>query len=127
MSARRGGAPRATIPAMKPILPIVLTLLLAACAVQAPPPAPPGTPSAPQTMPPWYQQAAKNGVRVCPIDTDKSLITVLVRRGGPMARFGHDHVVASRTVSGYAAPDAGRADFQFRLDALSVDEPALRL
>ena len=43
-----------------------------------------------------------------------------------MARFGHDHVVASRTVTGQVAPDAGRADFQFRLDQMTVDEAALR-
>jgi isopentenyl diphosphate isomerase/L-lactate dehydrogenase-like FMN-dependent dehydrogenase len=49
-----------------------------------------------------------------------------VRRGGPLARLGHDHVVASHTVSGFAAPAAGRADILFRADALIVDEPALR-
>ncbi|SHG67492.1 YceI-like domain-containing protein [Massilia sp. CF038] len=112
---------------MKPILSILMTLLLASCALQAPPPVPPpaASPSAPDA-PAWYQQAARDGVLVCAIDSAKSLITVLVRRGGPMARFGHDHVVASRSVEGFAAPAAGRADVQFRLDALSVDEPGLR-
>jgi polyisoprenoid-binding protein YceI len=35
-------------------------------------------------------------------------------------------VVASRSITGFAAPSAGRADFQFRLDQMSVDEPGLR-
>jgi hypothetical protein len=60
------------------------------------------------------------------IDPTQSLIAVTVRRGGPLARLGHDHVVASRTITGFAAPGQGRADFSFRLDQMTVDEPALR-
>lgn len=112
---------------MNPIrtLPLLLcAALLAACTTQAPQPAVPSTGSAPDIS--WYEQAAKAGQPVYTIDSAQSLITVVVRRGGPMARFGHDHVVASRTVTGHVAPDAGRADFQFRLDQMTVDEAALR-
>jgi hypothetical protein len=49
-----------------------------------------------------------------------------VRRGGAFARMGHDHVVASRSIEGFVAPDAGRADFRFRLDQMTVDETGLR-
>ena len=42
-----------------------------------------------------------------------------------MARLGHDHVVAVRTLSGHVAPDMGRADLAFRLDQMTVDEPPL--
>jgi hypothetical protein len=49
-----------------------------------------------------------------------------VRRGGLLARLGHDHAVASRSVAGYAAPSAGRVDISFRADQLTVDEPGLR-
>ena len=98
-------------------------LLLAACAVQAPPPAPA---AAPDTSAAWYQQAARSGKKVYQIDAAQSLITVTVRRGGALARLGHDHVIASRSVAGFVAPDAGRADFHFRLDQMTVDEPALR-
>ena len=35
-------------------------------------------------------------------------------------------MVASRTVEGSVAPGLGRADLQFRLDQMSVDETALR-
>ena len=98
-------------------------LLLAACAVKAPAPLPA---AAVETGEAWYQQAARSGKKIYQIDSAQSLITITVRRGGALARFGHDHVVASRSVTGFAAPDAGRADFHFRLDQLTVDETALR-
>ena len=88
-------------------------------------PAVPGpAPAAPSADPlSWYRTAREPVYR---IDSGRSLIAVTVRRGGPLSRLGHDHVVASRNVEGYAAPSAGRADFQFRLDELTVDEPELR-
>jgi polyisoprenoid-binding protein YceI len=61
------------------------------------------------------------------IDAAKSLIAVTVRRGGVLARLGHDHVIASHTVSGTVSPAQNRADFQFRLDEMKVDETDLRL
>jgi hypothetical protein len=60
------------------------------------------------------------------IDTAQSLIAVTVRRGGVLARLGHDHVVASRAITGTVAPAQNRADFQFRLDQMTVDEAGLR-
>jgi hypothetical protein len=44
-----------------------------------------------------------------------------------LARLGHDHVVASHTISGTVSPTQNRADFQFRLDEMKVDEADLRL
>jgi hypothetical protein len=109
---------------MKPIRTYLLPLLLlAGCAAQLPPQRP-VTPV--DTGSTWYQKAAEAGKQVYRIDAAQSLITITVRRGGALARLGHDHVVASRTLDGYVAPDAGRADFHFRLDQMSVDEPALR-
>ncbi|MBC7454894.1 MAG: hypothetical protein H7335_14560, partial [Massilia sp.] len=75
---------------------------------------------------PWYRQAAAAGSAVLVIDPAQSLIAVTVRRGGALAHLGHDHVVASRGVTGFVAPGAGRADFSFRLDQMTVDEPDLR-
>jgi len=49
-----------------------------------------------------------------------------VRRSGSLARLGHDHVVASREVVGYVAPDEGRADLYVALARMQVDEAALR-
>jgi polyisoprenoid-binding protein YceI len=109
---------------MKPLrLYLLPLLLLAACAAKAPlaPPVPLETGEA------WYQQAARSGKKIYPIDSAQSLIAITVRRGGALARLGHDHVVASRSVTGFVAPDAGRADFHFRLDQMTVDETALRV
>lgn len=110
-------------------LPILTALMLCACTVQAPAPVsipapvsepvPAGTPDTFR----WYRTAKEPVYR---IDPAHSLIAITVRRGGPFARFGHDHVMASRSVQGYAAPRTGRADFGFRLDELTVDEPGLR-
>lgn len=107
---------------MKPTRALLLAALLAGCA-RAPVPVPP---PAGDNAAAWYRQAAAAGSKVLVIDPAQSLIAVTVRRGGPLARLGHDHVVASRRVTGFAAPQAGRADFSFRLDQMSVDEPALR-
>ncbi|NHZ90476.1 YceI family protein [Massilia sp. CCM 8733] len=108
---------------MKPIRTYLpLLVLVAGCAsTTAPPPAP--TPAAPAFG--WYQDAVR-ARQVLRIDSALSLITVTVRRGGTFARMGHDHVVASRSIEGFVAPDAGRADFRFRLDQMTVDETGLR-
>ena len=104
-------------------LPLLMTcLLLAACtplAVTPPVPASPAAASVPLAPP-------ARGEKLLTIDTQATLLTITVRRGGALARLGHDHVVASRTVTGWVAPDLKQADFQFRLDAMSVDESALR-
>jgi hypothetical protein len=104
--------------------PLLALLLLAACATAPVPTQPPA--SAPPASMQWYQDAAAEGKTVWAIDSKASLIAVTVRRGGPMARLGHDHVVASRSVEGMVAPDAGRAQFRFRLDQLRVDDSDLR-
>lgn len=120
---RRNAVSRATMAGMKPIKGYLLLLLLAGC-VSTLPPQRPVTPV--DTGAAWYQKAQQAGKKVYRIDAAQSLITITVRRGGALARLGHDHVVASRTLDGFVAPDAGRADFHFRLDQMSVDEPALR-
>lgn len=103
------------------LTPLLALCLLTSCAERA---------STPPAIEPdethWYQQAKAAGRQVLTIDSAQSLITVTVRRGGLLSQFGHDHVVASRGITGFAAVQDGRADFQFRLDQMSVDEPALR-
>jgi hypothetical protein len=73
-----------------------------------------------------YEQAAAQGKPVYRIEPGRSLLAITVRRGGSLARLGHDHVVASRGVQGFIAPEEGRADLYVPLAELSVDEPALR-
>jgi hypothetical protein len=60
------------------------------------------------------------------VDPHRSLIAITVRRGGAFARFGHDHVVAVRTLEGRVMPNEQRADLHFRLDQMTVDEAELR-
>lgn len=75
----------------------------------------------------WYDAAAARGEALLRIDAATSLVEIEVRRGGSMARFGHDHIVASHNVQGLVAPKAGRADLFVALEELTVDEPDLRL
>ena len=74
----------------------------------------------------YYQQQAKAGKPVYRADPAASLVVIEVRRGGSLARLGHDHVVASHDVTGYVAPGEGRADLYVALAKLVVDEPELR-
>ena len=73
-----------------------------------------------------YRAAIARGEPVFRIDPARSLVVIEVRRAGSLARVGHDHVVASHDVQGYAAPGQGRSDLYVPLGRLVVDEPALR-
>lgn len=102
---------------------------LSAC-TQLPPPAstPATTPAtalatAPATV---AQPSTPNAGPLLHIDAAQSLIVATVRRGGILARLGHDHTVASHTVSGTVSPSRNVADFQFRLDEMKIDEADLR-
>ncbi len=100
--------------------------LISACA--APPPVP--VSSAPEVPPgfpeTYYREAAAQGALVFRIDPAESVVVIEVRRGGSLARLGHDHVVASHEVEGFVVPSAGRADLYVRFDRMIVDELALR-
>src|SRR5712691_3606704 len=103
----------------------MLALMLGACA-------PPVRERGPAAGPPadfpgaHYLEALAQGKPVFRVDSRESFVAIEVRRGGSLARLGHDHVVASHEVGGYVAPDEGRADLYFQLDRLEVDEAALR-
>jgi len=98
--------------------------ILAACAqlprVEAPSAPPAEFPEA------YYLQALKQGKPVFRVDSRESFVVIEVRRSGSLARLGHDHVVASHDLTGYVAPDEGRADLYVALARMQVDEPALR-
>lgn len=105
--------------------------LLCACAPQRPPLQPPLQPvvdmsEAPVLPSEYYRQAEAKGGNILRVDTRQSLVLLEVRRAGPFAHLGHDHVVASHDVSGFVAPEALRADLSVPLDKLVVDEKALR-
>jgi YceI-like protein len=103
---------------------LAAVLLIAGCAelvrVEAPVAPPAEFPEG------YYRQASKEGKPVYRVDPAQSLVVIEVRRGGSLARLGHDHVVASHDVTGYVAPGEGRADMYIALARLAVDEPALR-
>lgn len=113
-------------PISKLCLAAACAALLAACAPVVPPPAT-GETAAPAGFPvAWYRQAESAGRGILHVDPMHSLVLVEVRRGGPFARFGHDHIVASHDVNGYVDPAAGRADLFVPLDRLAVDEQPYR-
>lgn len=104
----------------------ILAGLVSACAPQIREQVP-AEKAAPAAFPEaYYREAAAQGKSVFRVDPAQSLVVIEVRRVGSLARLGHDHVVASHDVEGYAAPDEGRADLYVRLERLVVDEPALR-
>lgn len=78
----------------------------------------------------YYRDAAARGEPVYRIDSERSLVTVYVYRDGPLAGMGHDHVVASRDLRGYAvwSDDAtvARADLRMPVATVSVDDADLR-
>ena len=73
-----------------------------------------------------YRDLLAAGRPVYRVDPKESVVVIEVRRAGKFANLGHDHVVASRDVRGWIAPEEGRADLYVALDALTVDEPGLR-
>ncbi|WP_426162142.1 YceI family protein [Pseudoduganella sp. R-34] len=93
-------------------------MAISACGTQ--PPAPPA--AAPASAAPALQ-ASRSAHRIM---AGESLIAMTVRRGGPLARMGHDHVVATRQIEGFVDVEQGRTELRFRLDQLTVDEAALR-
>ena len=88
---------------------IMLTSTISACLPQNPPPATAEITQIPELFPQsYYQQALLNDKQVLRIDSNASLITVIVRRAGLLARLGHDHVVASHDLQGWV-DEIGRA------------------
>ncbi len=104
-----------------------LVALLASCATV--PPSTVGVAPSVASPEPWrqrYETLAHGGTPVLQVDAARSVVAIEVRRGGRLAKLGHDHVVASHDVHGFIAPTEGRADVSIVLRDLVVDEPALR-
>lgn len=97
-------------------------LTLSACSQLPPPAQAPAQVTAPVAAP----EPPADASPLLHIDSAQSLIAVTVRRGGVLARLGHDHVVASHAVTGTVAPSRNVADFTFRLDQMKIDEAELR-
>jgi hypothetical protein len=65
------------------------------------------------------------------VETDSSRAVILVRREGPLARFGHDHALVARPAEGFViwSPDrveSGRAALGVDVRSIEVDPPEVR-
>lgn len=100
---------------------LLAALLLAGCPVRLGP-----APSAPK---PAESVPAREGRPYTVIPT-QSLVSILVFRGGALARAGHNHVIASHDVTGtvYVSSNIVHSSFAVRIPvaSLSIDEPRLR-
>jgi len=77
-----------------------------------------------------YAHADAPGLRSYRLDPTGSQLDIVVRRDGPLARFGHDHAVSARGLEGFLLLDdtgaGSRADLRFPLEDLDIDSPGLR-
>jgi hypothetical protein len=106
------------------LLPLVL------CGCQPQPAERAGTePAAAPGAPAWpgydYTVPAAPGQRAYRLDPAGSRLDIVVRREGPLARFGHDHVVSARGLEGFLLLDGAgtesEAILRFRLEDLDID------
>jgi hypothetical protein len=113
------------------LLEAVLLALLGACAPRPPPKRPAElvypVPREGRTVLRSLSTLGTRRSRLYGVLDGESRILVRVRRGGPLAAFGHNHIVSSRVFTGLlrASPRPG-AVFCLPLANLSVDRPALR-
>jgi polyisoprenoid-binding protein YceI len=108
---------------MRGLIAGLVLLGLSACQT-SPPGAPPAEPA------PTQRPEAAADARVFKVVADESLLRILVYRGGPMARLGHNHVIASRRLEGEVRLGADMTGARFEIgvpvNELTVDEPAMR-
>jgi len=112
------------------IAPVLIAGVLAGCASRpAREQAPPVSPSATTPSPSTASEGTHQG-RALQIIPEESLLTVLVFRGGPLGKAGHNHVIASHDMSGFAwvPSDVSQASFEVHVPvgSFTIDEPALR-
>jgi hypothetical protein len=102
-----------------------LILMLAACGAPRPRQPAPQTPGESVSRP--GPQAAGRAYR---IDENRSELRILVYRAGPLARFGHNHVVVNHSIHGSVNLAETAGPSRFRLDvpvaAFVVDDAQAR-
>jgi hypothetical protein len=91
----------------------------------------PASPAAvPAVAPSTEAGAVQHEGRAYTVVSDESLLTLLVFRGGALAKAGHNHVIASHAMTGTAwvPADAERASFEIHVPVndFTIDEPKLR-
>jgi hypothetical protein len=103
---------------------LLLVVALAGCAGRSARESPPS--GFPTSIP---EEIAREG-RAFEVVPEESLLTLLVFRGGALAKAGHNHVIASHSMRGTAwlPDDLSRASFEIRMLVadFTIDEPELR-
>lgn len=103
------------------------TLALAACVPRPAEQAERGPAAAPAPAEPGSPPA---GARRYVVDAGRSVVTIRVYRAGPLARFGHNHVITSTLESGHAwtngEPAGSGFDVRLPVAGLVVDDPEAR-
>jgi polyisoprenoid-binding protein YceI len=106
----------------------LLVICIAGCLVGCPTP-PRVPPPAKQSAPTLLPQPLHLG-RPYDVAASESLLTILVYRGGPLAKAGHNHVIASHALRGslYVPVDLVQSSFDIHMPVteLTVDEADLR-
>lgn len=116
---------------MKRLLALSFLVLLAACRMAPEATAPEGDAAErPDAWPPYpYREQSAAGA-VYALDPARSSIDFVVRREGPLARFGHDHVLSPARLEGWFlaadTPAKTRADLRFSTGDLAIDDGAAR-
>jgi hypothetical protein len=104
---------------------MVALALLAAC--QAPPR--PAAPAVATTVTPWPGPSIA-GETAYEVDAGRTVVSVIVRRAGPLARLGHDHVITSADERGTVWLGASPAESAFEVSLpvgrFDVDLPEAR-
>jgi hypothetical protein len=109
---------------------MLLAAMIAACAPASRAPEPPRSPGGPATEAVRTPAGASADVEIYGVDGAHSELRVLVYRGGPLARLGHNHVVVSRDLRGEVrvpADGAGvRFEVSFPVASVALDEATAR-
>jgi hypothetical protein len=111
---------------------LVLAALVLAGACRAPPDretaAATGGANANQSLPTATMQLAQ--ADAWRVDPERTVVTIIVRRAGPLARLGHDHVITSADERGNVSIGSTPAESAFELelpvDRFEVDLPGPR-
>ncbi len=107
---------------------VILCLVLAACG--APPPRPSAPAAEPQPAAPTPSGTAPAAGGRYRIDPDQSELRVLVYRAGAMASLGHNHVISTQGLQGWATFDGNASAAAFALTVpvadFVIDDPKRR-
>ena len=110
---------------------LAMLAIAAGCrSTAAPPTAANASQSQSQSAGPAGAAATRAGARTLQVDPERTVVTVIVRRAGPLARLGHDHVIISADEAGSVWLGSTPADSSFELsvpvERFDVDSPAAR-